>query len=132
MKDIVIKQFQAENEKLQAKCSPLENKVVALLKKKKLSNINNNKFNLNAETKLYINENLTPMNESSAFKCRKLKRSNIHACYAREGIVQIKQEERSKPFKIFDISTLHDLFLDFVFVDDEKVVLTPLFYQAID
>ena len=93
-----------------------------LFNKKKLSNINNNKFNFNAETKLYINENLTPMNESIAFNCRKLKRSNItHTCYTREGIVHIKQEEGSKPFKNFYISKLYELFPDIVFVDDEKV-----------
>ena len=93
----------------------------ALLYKKKLSNINNNKFNFNAETKLYINENLTPTNKSIGFNCRRLRRSNIiHACYTREGIVHIKQEESSKLFKIFHISKLYELFPDFVFVDDEK------------
>ena len=92
-----------------------------LLNKKKLSNINNNKFNFNTETKLYINENLTPMNKSIAFNCRKLKRSNIiHACYTKEGIVHMKQEESSTPFKFFYISKLHELYPDFVFVDDEK------------
>ena len=61
------------------------------------------------------------MNESIAFNCRKLKRSNIiHACYTREGIVHIKQEESSKPFKIFYISKLYKLYLDLVFVEDEK------------
>ena len=59
------------------------------------------------------------MNESIAFNCRKLK-SNIHTCYTREGIVHIKQEESSKPFKIFYISMLYELFPNFVFVDDEK------------
>ena len=91
-----------------------------LLNKKKLSNINNNKFNFNVETKLYINENLTPMNKSTAFNCRKLKRSNIiHTCYTREGIVHIKEEESKRPFKIFHISKLYELFPDFVFVDDK-------------
>ena len=74
-----------------------------------------------AETRLYINEILSPMNESNSFNCRKLKRNNIiHACYTREGIVHIKQEESSKPFKMFHISKLYELFLDYVFVDDEK------------
>ena len=93
----------------------------ALLNKKKLSNINNDKSNFNAETKLYINENLTPVNKSIAFNCRKLKRSNIiYTCYTREGIVHNKQEESSKPFKIFHISKLSELFPTFVFADDEK------------
>ena len=93
----------------------------ALLNKKKFSNINNDKFNFNAERKLLINENLTPMNESIDFNCRKLKRSNIiHTYYTSARIVHIKQEESSKPFKMFHISNLYELFPDFVFVDDEK------------
>ena len=93
----------------------------ALLNKKKFSNINNDKFNFNAERKLFINENLTPMNESIAFNCRKLKRSNIiHTHYTRARIVHIKQEESSKPFKMFHISNLYVLFPVFVFADDEK------------
>ena len=78
-------------------------------------------FNYNAERKLFINENLTPMNESIAFNCRKLKRSNItHAYYIRTGIVHSKQEESSKLFKMFHISNLYEFFPDFVFVDDKK------------
>ena len=63
----------------------------------------------------------TPMKESIAFKCRKLKRSNIiHTYYTRAGIVHIKQNENSKPFKMFLISNFYELFSDFVFADDEK------------
>ena len=44
------------------------------------------------------------MNESIAFNCRKLKRSNIiRACYTGEKILHIKQEKSSKPFKILQI-----------------------------
>ena len=88
-----------------------------------LKMFNNNTYTnfKTAETRLYINEILSPMNESNSFNCRKLKRNNIiHACYTREGIDHIKQEESSKPFKIFHISKLYELFLDYVFVDDEK------------
>ena len=50
--------------------------------------MNNNKFSFNAETKFFINENLTSISESIVYNCRKLKRSNIiPACYIREGIV---------------------------------------------
>ena len=93
----------------------------AMLNKKKISNINNNKFNFNAKRKLFINENLTPMNESIAFNCRKLKRSNIiHRYYTRARIVHIRQKESSRPFKMFHISNLYELFPDFAFADDEK------------
>ena len=63
------------------------------------------------------------MNESIAFNCRKLKvqlKIIIHTCYTREEVVHIKQEESSKPFKIFQVSKLYELFPDFVFVDGEK------------
>ena len=90
-----------------------------LLNEKKCSSIDNNKFKFNAEAKLCINKYLNPMNKSIAFNSRKLKRSNIHACYTREGVVHIKQEESSKPFNIFHMSKLH-LFPDFIFVDHEK------------
>ena len=94
---------------------------VAILNKKKLSSINNNKFNFNAVAKIHINEKLTPLSKSIGFICRKLKRSNIiHACYTREGVVHIKQEKSSKPLKIFHISNLHEFFPDFVFADDKK------------
>ena len=99
----------------------------ALLNKVKLSNINNDKFNSNAETKLYISENLTPMNESIAFNCRKLKRSN----YTREGIVHIEHEESSKPFKIFHISCT-SFFLILSLLMMKRGVLTPLSSQGID
>ena len=61
------------------------------------------------------------MNTSIAFNCRKLKRNNIiQTCYTRQGIVYIKQEESSQPFKIFHISKLYELFPDFDFVNHEK------------
>ena len=61
------------------------------------------------------------MNESIAFNSRKLKRNNItHVCCARQGIVYIKREDSSKPFKIFHISKLYELFPDFDCVDHEK------------
>ena len=52
-----------------------------LANKKKLLKLNNEKRNLDAGTNIFVNENLTPMNETIAFNCRKLKHSGlIHAC----------------------------------------------------
>ena len=105
----------------------------ALVNQKKLSNINNNKSNFNAETKLYITENLTPMNGFVAFNCRKLKRSKIiHTCYTREGIVHIKQEESSKPFKIFHMSKFMSFFPILSLLIMRRGMLIPLFSQVID
>ena len=63
-----------------------------LANKKKLLKLNNEKHNFHAGTNIFVKENLTPMNESIAFNCRKLKRSGlIHAC--RNGNVYVKENE---------------------------------------
>ena len=47
------------------------------------------KFNPN--TKIFVNENLTMMNENIAYNCRKLKRGGlIFSCFTRDDIVHIK------------------------------------------
>lgn len=43
------------------------------MKKKKLKHLNNRKPNFSDDTKIFANENLTPMNVSIAFRCRDLK-----------------------------------------------------------
>ena len=75
-----------------------------LANKKKLLKLNNEKHNFHAGTNIFVNENLTPMNETIAFNCRKLKHSGlIHACYSRNGNVYIKENETSRPFKVFHL-----------------------------
>ena len=47
------------------------------------------------------------MNETIAFNCRKLKHSGlIHQCYSRNGNVYIKENEASRPFKVFHLGKL--------------------------
>ena len=73
-----------------------------LFNKKKPSSIDNSKHNFTQNTKNFANENLTPMNESIAYNCRKLKRSGlIHGCFSRDGIIRIKRWEKDRPVKIF-------------------------------
>ena len=61
-------------------------------------------------TKIFANKNLTPMNESTAYNCRKLKRSGlIHDCFSRDGIVRVKRQEKDRPVKIFYMDKLHGL-----------------------
>ena len=103
----------------------------ALVHKKKLSNINNDKFKFNNETKQYINENLTPMNDFIAFNCRKLKRSNIiHTFYTRDGIVHIKQEESHLTF--FTYLNCMSFFPLLFLLMMRRGMLTPLSSQVID
>ena len=72
----------------------------ALLNRKKLSNLDNMKYNFRNSSKIFINENLTRVNENIAFQGRKLKRKGmVNACCTRNGVIHIKKSERSKPIK---------------------------------
>ena len=84
--------------------------------------MDNSKHNFTQNTKIFANENLTPMNESTAYNCRKLKRNGlIHGCFLRDGIVRIKRREKDRPVKIFHMDKLHGLFPNFDFGDaDDK------------
>ena len=92
----------------------------ALLNRRKLQNLDKEKHSFSQNTKVFINENLTVMNENIAFNCRKLKRSGlVRACFTIDGIVRIKKSENSKPLKVFHMKNLHELFPDFNFDIDE-------------
>ena len=59
------------------------------------TNWENSKHNFIQNTKIFANENLTPMNESIAYNCRKLKHNGlIHGCFSRDGIVRINHWEK--------------------------------------
>ena len=49
----------------------------------------------------------------------------LHLLYFTNSPRLIKQEESSKPFKIFYISKSYELIPDFVFADDEKGDVNP-------
>ena len=84
--------------------------------KKKLAKLNNEKHNFREGTKIFVNESLTPMNELIAFNCRKLKRKElIHSCYSKNGVLNIKLTDKSRPVKIFHMESLLNLFSDFDF-----------------
>ena len=84
--------------------------------KKKLSKLNNGKHNFREETKIFVNESFTPMNEFIAFNYRKLRRKElIHTCYSRNGVLNIKMTGKSRPVKTFHMESLLNLFLGFDF-----------------
>ena len=86
-----------------------------------ISSIDSSKHNFMQNTKFFANENLTPMNESIAHNCRKLKCNGlIDGCFSRDGIVRIKHREKDRPLKIFHKDKLHGLFpeFDFGYADD--------------
>ena len=92
-----------------------------LFNKKTLDSIDCSKHNFTQNIKIFASENLTPMNESIAYNCRKLKRSVlIHGCFSRDGIVRIKHREKDRPMKIFHMDKLHGVFPDFDFGDADN------------
>ena len=83
--------------------------------------LNNQNHKFHAGTNISVNENLTPMNETIVFNCRKLKRSGlIHACYSRNGNVYIKENETSRPFKVFHLGKLISFVPDHLQNNDEN------------
>ena len=77
---------------------------------------------------MFINENLTPVNNRIAYNCRKLKRQNlISKTYTVNGMVCLISNniKRGKPVKVLHMQTLFNLFSDAEFEassDEEEVV----------
>ena len=93
----------------------------ALLNKKSLKNINRSSIGLSNSGNIFINENLTPMNNKLAFYCRKLKRDGyIEKTFLREGVVCIRGSsiENGKTIKVLHFNTLFEYFPNFDFSDD--------------
>ena len=98
----------------------------ALINRKKLDSIDNAKYNFDGKTKIFINENLSPANESIAYNCRKLRQAKIiDSCYSRDGIICIKSTVNNKPEKIHHMKELRDLFPEFVFQVMKKAYHMP-------
>ena len=54
--------------------------------------MSNEKYKFHVAAKIFVNENLTPMDLAIAYTDKKLKHSGlIHICYSRNGIVHIKE-----------------------------------------
>ena len=69
----------------------------------------------------FINENLSPANESIAYNCRKLRRTKINdSCCSRDGIICTKSTANSKLHKIHHVKELRDLFPEFGFSNNEE------------
>ena len=86
----------------------------ALLNRRKLQSLDKEKHSFSQNTKVFINENVTVVNENIAFNGRKLKWSGlVHACFTTDGIAPIKNSETSKSLKVFHMKNLRELFPDF-------------------
>ena len=68
------------------------------------------------------------MNESIAFKGRKLKRNSlINAYYPRNRVLHIKELEQSRPIRIYHISKLANSFPNASLCDDKAKTMKTYF-----
>ena len=94
----------------------------ALINRKGLINISKSSRSLSSSGNIFINENLTPMNNKIAFHCRKRKRNDqIDKTYSRCGVINIASSNirDGKVIKIY-LSMLLDIFPDFDFGPDAR------------
>ena len=76
----------------------------ALINRKKLESIDNAKYNFDGRTKIFINENLSPGNESIVYNCIKLKWAKvINSGCSRDGIICIKITVHSQPENLLSL-----------------------------
>ena len=90
----------------------------ALHNRKNLKHLDKSSIGLSNSNNIFINENLTPMNNKLAFYCRKLKRGGyVEKPFSREGVVCIKCRDfqDGKTIKVLHFNTLVDLFPNFDF-----------------
>ena len=88
----------------------------ALYNRKKLKSVD--KSTLGLTNDVFINKNLTPVNNRIAYNCRKLKRQNlISKTYTVHGTVHLisNKIKRGKPVKGLHMQTLLNLFPDVEF-----------------
>ena len=88
----------------------------ALYNRRKLKSID--KSTLGVTNDVFINENLTPVNNRIAYNCRKLKRQNLTSkTYTVNGTVHLISNniKRGKPVKVLHMQTLLKIFPDVEF-----------------
>ena len=76
------------------------------------------KSTLGLTNDVFLNENLTPVNNIIAYNCRKLKRQNfISKTYTINGMVYLISNniKRGKPVKVLHMQTLLNLYPDIEF-----------------
>ena len=95
----------------------------ALINGKGLININKSSRSLSSSANIFINENLTPMNNKIVFHCRKVTRDGqIDKTCSRDGVMHIASSNirDGKVIKILPMSMLVDIFPDFDFDPDAR------------
>ena len=95
----------------------------ALINRKGLMNICKFSLSMSSSDNIYINENLTPMNNKIAFHCGKLKHNGqIDKTYSKDWVIHIASSNITygTANKILHMSILLDIFPDFNFGPDAR------------
>ena len=88
----------------------------ALERKGNLKNVNNHGLGFEPSTKLFISENLTPLNQQLAWMCRELKRAGrIHGCWSSKGVVRLRCTMNERGISITNLLQIRDMYPDFAF-----------------
>ena len=91
-----------------------------MLNKNKLGKLGNCKYQFSRKT--FLNENLTRINESISFNCRRFKCNSLfRATYTRDCNFHLKHSDLSRLFKIVHMEKLYEIFPDFVLDEDEDL-----------
>ena len=93
----------------------------ALINGEGLININKSSLSMSSSHTIFINENLTPVNNKIAFHCKKLKRNGlIDKTHSRDGVIHIASSNirDRRVIKILHMSMIFDIFPDFHFGPD--------------
>ena len=81
--------------------------------------VNNHGLGFEPSTKLFISENLTPLNQQLASMCKELKRAGrIHSCWSSKGVVRLRRTMNERGISITNLLQIRDIYPDFVFKEN--------------
>ena len=81
-----------------------------------LHKLDSKRLGFNPVKTLYFGENLTPLNQLLARKCRELKRASmIHSTWSARGVIRIRRTANEKALSIKNDDDLKSLYPDFIF-----------------
>ena len=114
-----IDKFKGNSKKAIVHFNNRKNCKCALVNRKKLKSFNSESIGL-PNVKLHFNEKLTEYNNTLAFYSRKLKRAGlINSTYTLNSTVHILRTVCERPIKVFHVSKLLELYLNFEFSNND-------------
>ena len=85
-------------------------------KKADLKNVNNRDLGFESNTKLFLSENLTPLNQQLAWMCREMKRAGkVHSCWSSKGIVKLRRTMNERSMSVINTTQIRDMYPDLLF-----------------